>query len=145
MLAIVENKLMLIHYVRILAIALSRLRMNVEQTIVAFESILNAMYANSRNVVPLATKYSHSDLEAALASMTRQHCKQHERGLCNQDHDFWWGTTGLEDLVSEKELDDPDDSDDSDDANSWTTRRDPMESKLRAFELQSPEYQLCQT
>jgi len=127
---------MLMHLVRILAIALSRLRMTVEETIDAFVIILDAMYGKPRNVVPLATKYSHSDLEAALASMTRKYCKQHECGLCDEDHHFWWDTTGLEDLGNAP-----------DDIGSFNTlrTRPSMESKLRVFERQTPGYHLCQT
>jgi len=131
-LAVDESDCMLIHLASILAIALSRLRMTVEETIFAFNLILNSMYANPRKVVPLTTKYSHSNLETALASMSRQHCKQHERGLCNQDHLFWYDITGTEHLGN--------DSDDSDGVNTSSS-----ESAIRAFVLQRPEYQLCQT
>ena len=139
--AIFKSTNLLMHLVRILAIALSRLRMTVKETIVAFESILDAMYAGPRNVVPLATRYSHSDLEAALASMNRKHCKQHERGLCNQDHPFRWGQEDYEDPWDEGN------SDDSDDTESLKPlrTRSSMDSKSYAFELRTPEHQLCQT
>jgi len=76
--------------------------------------------------------------------MNRQHCKQHECGLCNQDHHFCWGKTGGEHLGG---------ADDTHDADHWdgtvsfnTLRPGPyMESELRVFERQAPEYQLCQT
>jgi hypothetical protein len=93
-LAIVKYQSMLDVCIGILAIALSRLRMTVQETIAAFESILNAMYAKPRNVVPLATKYKHVGLETSLASIARKHCKQHESGLCSHEEDFQWRSAG---------------------------------------------------
>lgn len=121
---------------RTLTIALSRLRMTVGETRIALEAILHAMYANPRKLAPLAIRYRASDLEATLRSMIRQHCKQHERGLCDHDEHFKWRSTGLN-----IHGDHGDDSDDSD----ISQGRPPRESKIIASGLQTPEYQLCQT
>lgn len=75
---------------RILAIALSRLRMTVTQTMHAFHSILSAMYTTSRPTIPLTTKYSHRNLETALVTLVQQNCKQHAPGLCNKVERFPW-------------------------------------------------------
>jgi hypothetical protein len=135
-LAVVEFSSMLMDTVRILAIALSRLRMTVAQTIVALESILNAMYANARTKLPLATKYSHSNLEAALVSMVQKYCKQHEQGLCNHEEKFQWRSTGMD---TGEVYEDGDNSDESD---VW---QDRYASQRRTFEPHAPEYHLCQT
>jgi len=140
-LAIVKSEDMLMHFDRILAIALSRLRMTVGETIIAFESVLHAMYAVPRNKVPLATRYSHSNLELALASMARKYCKQHERGLCMQNHRFSWSSTDYEDLG------DGGDSEESENKDSFDTwrNRSSLDSKLRASKRRTLEDQLCQT
>jgi hypothetical protein len=126
---------------RILAIALSRLRMTVRETITAFESILNAMYAHVRNLVPLATKYHHLYLQTRLVSMAQQYCKQHEPGLCNHEEKFRWRAPDDE---NHADGEDSDDSVVSNDLNIWRDRAS-RESTLNMFELQTPEYHLCQT
>ena len=130
---------------RVLAIALSRLRMTVAETIAAFVSILNAMYGGSQKVAPLATKYNHSDLEATFLSMAQRYCKQHERGTCNHEHNFQWPLTSIVRVRDDDELADQQVSNDS---NSLNNRDNYMEGKQQVryhSETHSPKHHVCQT
>ncbi|KAF2488674.1 FabD/lysophospholipase-like protein, partial [Lophium mytilinum] len=74
----------------ILAIALSRLRMTVPETIGAFRRLVTAMFTNSRSAIPLATKYNHRPFENTLEEMVQFYCKQHRSGTCNRTEQFPW-------------------------------------------------------
>lgn len=113
--------------------------MTVPETIVAFKSVLGAMYANPRKLAPLAVRYRASELEVTLRVMVRQHCKQHNRASCDYDEHFKWRSTGLD--IYEGHGDGSDDSD----GPGIRRSRSFEESKILAHELQTPEYQLCQT
>ncbi|RMZ73131.1 patatin phospholipase a2-related [Pyrenophora seminiperda CCB06] len=127
-LAVVEYKCMLMDLVRILAIALSRLRMTVRETIAAFKPILHAMYANPRNFITLAPKYDHSNLEAALISMAQQYCKQHDQGLCSQLDKFQWNWADIDTYTAQ-----------------WGDEVSYSEQEPDAPKHHGPEYHLCQT
>ena len=125
----------------ILAIALSRLRMTVSETVNMFTSLLNDMYGHIRGRLPLATKYHHLPLKHALNDVAKKHCKQHGPDLCSEGEKFRWrppgyGTDGYEDDSDYPAV--------LDDLGVW---QDPpsIESKLNALEQQTPEYHLCQT
>ncbi|CAN9241938.1 unnamed protein product [Alternaria alternata] len=128
----------------VLAIALSRLRMTVAETISAFESILNAMYGGSQKVAPLATKYNHSDLEATLLSMAQRYCKQHERGTCNHEHKFRWPLTGI---VIDRDDDEIVDRKESNVSGIPNNGNNYMKGKQQVdyhSETHSPDHHVCQ-
>ncbi|KAI4619989.1 hypothetical protein J4E83_005223 [Alternaria metachromatica] len=74
----------------ILAIALSRLRMTVSETITAFDKILSEMYTHVRTRVTLVKKYHNIPMRKGLEAVAQQYCKQHELGQCSQEDKFRW-------------------------------------------------------
>lgn len=93
-LAVYSYQRMLTGRTSILAIALSRLRMTVSETINMFTSLLNEMYGHIRGRLPLATKYHHLPLKHALNDVAKKHCKQHGLDLCSEGEKFRWRPPG---------------------------------------------------
>ena len=126
---------------RTLAIALSRLRMTVRETTIALKAIFHAMYADPWTSAHVTIGNRASDVEAALKSMTRRHCKQHERGLCHHEfgESFKWRSIERDTCGDYK-----DGSEELEDSYLWRGGLS-KESEILTDELQTPEYQLCQT
>ncbi|KAF7672578.1 hypothetical protein GT037_009609 [Alternaria burnsii] len=129
----------------ILAIALSRLRMSVTQTIKAFESVLTAMYGSPAKLNPLATKYNHSGLEATLHWMVQQYCKQHDQESCNHEENFRWPLAGIPIEGDDEGLVDPYESDGSGGPDPRLDDFIRRQQERRRSERRGLEYHVCQT
>lgn len=82
-----EDELLLCHYFDfmygtstggLISVMLARLRMTVPQCLEIYRQVGNDLFGHRRNVLPLATKYSHKPLEKAVQNIVKNYCKHHE-------------------------------------------------------------------
>jgi hypothetical protein len=59
-------------------VMLARLRMTVPQCLEIYRQVGNDLFGHRRNILPLATKYSHKPLEKAVRTIVSSYCKHHE-------------------------------------------------------------------
>lgn len=62
----------------LISVMLGRLRMTVPQCLEIYRQVGNDLFGHRRNVLPLATKYSHKPLEKAVRNIVKSYCKHHE-------------------------------------------------------------------
>ncbi|PSN64466.1 FabD/lysophospholipase-like protein [Corynespora cassiicola Philippines] len=69
----------------LIAVMLARLRMTVPQCLDIYRQVGNDLFGHRRNLLPLATKYSHKPLERAVKRIVKTFCKIHD----SCDGDDW--------------------------------------------------------